>query len=176
MYPLQDGERLLWSGRPARPRRWFPEHFVLAVGTVAAFGFFGTWFVVYDSVEAFVGLPIFTTILFTTTVPQLQSRRARALSTTYVVTDQRIVFAAHWPNGAEYRWVRFSRLGPPRVKADDGGVGTITFGTSRWTRWQLATKPQAGVWVPFVPDLYAVADAPRVAELIDEARNALLRR
>ncbi|MFJ9787746.1 hypothetical protein ACIRSS_49795 [Amycolatopsis sp. NPDC101161] len=105
-----------------------------------------------------------------------QIRCTRAFATTYLVTDRRIIFAAQWPTGAEYRWVRFSRLGPPRVKPDERGIGTITFGTSRWIRWQLANRPQAGTWAPFVPDLYAIADAPRVAELIAEAQRALPRR
>lgn len=102
------------------------------------------------TVPAFAGLPPTTTILFSTTLPHLRIRRARAFATTY--------------------------LGPPRIKADERGIGTITFGTSRWTRWQLANRPQAGTWAPFVPDLYAIADAPRVAELIGEAQRALPRR
>lgn len=175
MHPLQDGERLLWSGKSQRPRRWFPEHTVMLVGMVAVFGFFGTWLAVHDSIEAFAGLPLTLVVLFASALPRLQTRRARAFATTYLVTDQRIIFAAQWPSGAEYRWVWLDRLGPPRVEADDRGVGTITFGTSRWTRWQPANNPQTGAWAPFVPDLYAIADAPRVAELIDAARSALPR-
>ncbi|MCR6487780.1 hypothetical protein M8542_33640 [Amycolatopsis sp. OK19-0408] len=176
MYPLQDGERLLWSGRPEHARRWFPEHLALLVGAIAVIGVLGTWFVLDDSFVAFVGLPLALVLLFTTTLPHLRNSRARAFATTYLVTDQRIIFVAQWPSGAEYRWVRLSRLGPPRVKADDRGVGTITFGTSPWTRWQLANKPQPGAWAPFVPDLYAIAGAARVAELISAARQPVIAR
>lgn len=172
MYPLQDDERLLWSGRPERPQRWFPEHFTMLFGTIALVGVLGTWVVVHDSAEAFfalfTGLPACLIIMHA----QLQSRRSRAYATTYLVTDQRIIFVTQWQSGVEHRWVRFGRLGPPRVKVDEQGVGTITFGKSRWARRQ----PGSDARTPFAPDLRAIADARRVAELIAEAQHALLRR
>jgi hypothetical protein len=59
---------------------------------------------------------------------------------------------------------------PPRVRVDHHGTGTITFGASRWLRWNLAAKPRLGAWAPIVPELYAIPDAERVAELIRRAR------
>ncbi|MEV6648630.1 hypothetical protein [Amycolatopsis sp. NPDC051371] len=107
---------------------------------------------------------------------RIQSAHARAFATGYLVTDLRIIFVAQWPAGAEYRWMWLHRLPPARVEADERGVGTITFGTSFRTRWTLASKPNSGAWAPFVPDLHAVADAPRVAELIRQAQSTPLPR
>jgi hypothetical protein len=173
-YPLRDGEQLLWSGEPVQPKRWFLEHWALlsAIALGAAFLVLVT---VFDP-----GFPIY--FLYVPVIPvlmvasggQLRSAHARAQAVTYLVTDQRIVFVMQWPTGAEFRWVRHHRLPPARVKADRRGVGTITFGTSRWTRWTLANKPQLGAWAPFAPDLHAIADAERVAGLIRQAQSTPL--
>lgn len=174
IYPLQEGERLLWSGRPVRPRRWFAEHLVLLVTVVMVMTFL---------VLAAVFDPDFPfEVLYLSLIPvfvvasrrQLQPARARALATTYLVTDRRIVFVAQWPTGAEFRWAWHHRLPPARTKTDERGVGTITFGTSPWIRWTLANQPHSGAWAPFAPDLHAIADAERVAELIRQAQRTPL--
>ncbi|MFJ7213958.1 hypothetical protein [Amycolatopsis sp. NPDC098790] len=164
MDPLDNDEQLLWSGRPERPQRWFPEHFIMLFGTLALVGILGTWVAIHDSPEAFfalfTGLPGFLVI----THAQLQRRRSRTYATTYLVTDQRIIFATRWQSGVEYRWVRFSRLGPPRVKVDEHGIGTITFGKS-------GRQPDPHTRASFAPDLRAIADARRVAGLIAGAQH-----
>ncbi|WP_410673505.1 hypothetical protein [Amycolatopsis sp. cmx-4-68] len=173
IYPLQDGEQLLWSGAPQRRQRWFYEHYVMVLGSAALICFVGFWIAVDDSIKGFLIAWPMLTVLFIAQGQQLQTRRARALATTYLVTDQRIIYVAQWPTGAEYRWVRLVRLPPARVKAGEDGVGTITFGTSWWTRGRLAQKEHLGAWAPFVPELRAIADAPRVADLIRQASHRI---
>jgi len=174
MYPLQNDERLLWSGAPERPQRWFAEHFVLLFAVVV-----GVTLLVLVGVfdPAFpIEIPYLSLlpVLAVASRRQLQPARARAHATTYLVTDLRVIFVAQWPSGAEFRWVWHHRLPPARVKAGEHDIGTITFGTSPWTRWVLANKPYSGAWAPFVPDLHAIADAERVAELIRRAQRTPL--
>jgi hypothetical protein len=176
MYPLRDDEQLLWSGEPQRPKRWFLEHAVMLSGIAAAAAFVVLLAIFDPSFPIFaLFVPMFV-VMATATPGQLRSLHLRAQATKYLVTDLRIIFVMQWPAGAEFRWVWHHRLPRARVKADKRGVGTITFGTSRWTRWTLANKPQSGAWAPFVPDLHAVADAPRVAELIRQAQRTPLPR
>jgi hypothetical protein len=174
IYPLQDGERVLWSGRPEHPKRWFAEHLVLllsiAVG-VTALVLMGTFDPDFPIEFLYLSMIPLAVVASRT---QLQGLRARAFAATYVVTDLRVIFVMQWPTGAEFRWVWHHRLPPARTKTDERGVGTITFGTSPWTRWTLANKPQSGAWAPFAPDLHAIADAERVAELIRQAQRAPL--
>jgi hypothetical protein len=46
-YPLQDDERLLWSGAPQQHRRWFFEHFAMAALLVLMSGI-SVWVAVTD--------------------------------------------------------------------------------------------------------------------------------
>jgi hypothetical protein len=174
IYPLQDAERLLWSGRPEHPKRWFAEHLVLlfsiAVG-VTALVLVGTFDPDFPIEVFYLSMIPLAAVASRT---QLQGLRARAFATTYLVTDLRVIFVMQWPTGAEFRWVWHHRLPPARTKTDERGVGTITFGTSPWARWILANKPQSGAWAPFAPDLHAIADAERVAELIRQAQRTPL--
>lgn len=174
IYPLRDGERLLWSGAPDQPQRWFTEHLVLLFGFVVgvtAVVLVGTFDPGFPIEFFYVSMiPLF----YVASRRQFQGLRARASATTYLVTDLRVIFVTQWPAGAEFRWVWHHRLPPARTKVDERGVGTITFGTSPWTRWALANKPQSGAWAPFVPDLHAIANAGRVAALIRQAQSAPL--
>jgi hypothetical protein len=172
-YPLQADEQLLWSGAPQRRKRWFYEHYAMVVGVATILGVLCLWISISDSSDGFTFLYGIMIFFVVTTNLQLQSHRARALATTYLVTDQRIIFVAQWPTGAEYRWVRLVFLQEPRVKAGEDGVGTITFGASWWTRWQLVQKQQLGAWAPFAPELRAIADAPHVADLIRQASHRI---
>lgn len=169
-YPLQDGEQVLWSGAPRRRRRWSDEHLVLLVNCLLLVAAFVVATVVYDDLTMYVAVIVAAVFVVSTSGAQVRDRRARALVTTYLVTDRRIVFVAQWPNGAEFRWVWHHLMRPPRVRVDHHGTGTITFGASRWLRWNLAAKPRLGAWAPIVPELYAIPDAERVAELIRRAR------
>ncbi|WP_037312019.1 hypothetical protein [Amycolatopsis orientalis] len=173
-YPLNEGEVLLWSGSPQQRQKWFPEH----TGMVLSF-------LVFPAVVALevIFLDIGTSALmsvglllafFFVLYQRLLDRRSRAGVMTYLVTNQRIVFAANWLNGSEYRWVWLNRLpSEPQVRADETGVGTIVFG-SRWSRARAHENELRGAWAPPALEMYQVADAQRVADLIVNARAQLI--
>ncbi|WP_181777327.1 hypothetical protein [Amycolatopsis pittospori] len=169
MYPLQEGEEVLWTGQAQRPRKWFPEYTVVItmIGLAGALIAFG---------QAFVSLPFYTgmlTVLGILLFPRVSDRRARDRALSYLVTNQRIIFAASWPNGTEFRWVwlRFVQM-PPTVKAEKAGVGTITFG-GVWSRYQLRENELRGAWAPPFLELRAIADVENVANLIVQAQRRL---
>jgi hypothetical protein len=104
--------------------------------------------------------------LLSTGYQRLQSRRALSLATVYLVTDRRIIFVAEWPSGAEFRWAWLGQLPTPHVRADDHGIGTITFRGAVWARVNGLRDPLRGAWAPFTPRLRTVPDVSRVADLI----------
>ena len=170
MYPLQDGEEVLWSGWPQRQRRWFYEHTVLIVISVL---------VVTQIVlsTALGGSPLSAwylafLVLAAVYLERLKIRRAWARAISYQVTSQRIIFTARWPGGTESRWVWLAPLSPPQVRVGADGVGTVTFGIGLWTRWQLRNDEMRGAWAPFVPELRNIQDAQQVAELITRLQGA----
>jgi hypothetical protein len=94
---------------------------------------------------------------------RVQKERVLSLATVYLITDRRIIYAAEWPSGAEFRWVWLNQLPAPRVRVGEQGVGTISFSSS-------------GVWarvrgVSFTAPLRAVPDATRVADLIVQIQD-----
>ena len=165
-YPLQDGEQVMWSGRPQRPQRWFYEHTVLLVITV----------LVVTSVvvtTALSGPPTLVTTWYLAVIvaaglftERLKTRRGWAHAVIYQVTSHRIIFIAQWPAGAEFRWVWLGPLSEPRVSAGADGVGTVTFRINPLTRWQLRNNELQGAWAPFVAELRNIPDAQQVADLI----------
>ncbi|MBB5849985.1 hypothetical protein ACFQ05_22545 [Amycolatopsis umgeniensis] len=105
---------------------------------------------------------------------RILARRARDRALSYLVTTQRIIFVANWPTGAEFRWVWLAYLQVPhRVKADEAGLGTITFG-GRWNRSRTQENELRGAWATPVLELRAIPEARRVADLIVQARNRLI--
>ncbi|WP_326949885.1 hypothetical protein OG439_14545 [Amycolatopsis sp. NBC_01307] len=169
-YPLQDGERVLWSGAPTRRRRWLREHHVRLFGALLVVAAVATAIVVDRRNAQYLGL--FTILLFGFGIfwsRRLANRRARLDVETYFVTDRRVVFVAQWPTGAEFRWAWLNRLGPAQVKT---GADTVIFGTSFAARWRVANQNHEGAWAPFVPELWAIPDAERVAALIRQAQSA----
>jgi len=169
MYPLQEGEEVLWTGQAQRPRKWFPEYtvMIIVIGMVAgliAFGYLGSALPFYAGM-----LPAFGVLLF----QRVTDRRARDRALSYLVTSQRIIFVASWPNGTEFRWVwlRFVQM-PPKAKAGEAGVGTITFG-GVWGRRQLRENELRGAWAPLYLELRAIADVENVANLIAQAQHRL---
>ncbi|WP_101438069.1 hypothetical protein [Amycolatopsis echigonensis] len=99
-----------------------------------------------------------------------RQRKALLGVLTCLVTDRRLVFVADRPGGIEFRWVWFPDLPEPRVRDHADGTGTVDFHPtlSEWLRDQkFRAQPSA---YPMLPELMAVRDAARVADLI--ARNA----
>ncbi|OXM46078.1 hypothetical protein [Amycolatopsis alba] len=170
LYPLQEGEEVLWTGAPQRPRKWFPEHIQMVALAVPFVFLFFVW-VEHSGLPPFIGLFAAFFILFH---QRLSDRRSRENVLTYMVTNQRIIFVANWQAGTEFRWVWFRYLQhPPEVKVDETGVGTVTYG-SRWGRSRVRSNELRGAWAAPVLELRAIPDARRVADLIEEARNWLI--
>ncbi|KZB85945.1 hypothetical protein [Amycolatopsis regifaucium] len=173
-YPLNEGEVLLWSGSPQRRQKWFPEHTALVLSVVVFPAIVALQLIVFDDSTAAPMLGGLLIAFFCVAYQRLLDRRSRAGVTTYLVTNQRIVFAANWLNGSEFRWVWLTWLpSEPRVRADDTGVGTIVFG-SRWSRARVRENELRGAWAPPALELHQVADAQRVADLILNARAQLV--
>lgn len=171
-HPLQDGEQVLWTGRPQRRQRWFYEHTVLLVIGVLVVTFVVMTNVLDGSVSSLTAWYLAIFVLVGAHFERLKIRRALARAISYQVTTQRIIFTAHWPSGTEVRWIWLGPLSSPRVRAGADGLGTITFGIGPFMRWQLRTTELNGAWAPFVPELRNVPDAQQVAELITRLQGA----
>ncbi|WP_406637448.1 hypothetical protein [Amycolatopsis sp. WGS_07] len=170
MYPLAEGEQLLWSGRPQRyVRRYRDRHYYVTVGILllAAAGVtaaldLNNW--------AMIGWIVVLSLVLTSGLERNRERRGFIAVTTYLVTDRRLIFVSDSPPGIEFRWVQLTDLRPPRVRDHGDGTGTIDFHptVTEWLRDQgFRSRP---AWYPILPELMAVPDAAQVAELI--ARNA----
>lgn len=174
MYPLAEGEHLLWSGRPRRfPRRYADYHgYVVAVVAFQAI----TALVVFGVPEFDVGsavsllAPGLYGLMIGLAVERNRQRKALLGALTYLVTDRRLVFVADRPGGVEFRWIWLPDLGEPRVRDHGDGTGTVGFGptVAEWLRDQQY-RAQSSLSL-MLPELIAIEDAEHVAELL--ARNA----
>ncbi|MET7426913.1 hypothetical protein [Dactylosporangium sp. NPDC005555] len=128
---LDTGERVLWTGEPQRHPLFEREDLILvpmsilwtvAVGLAFSNMLDGMPPVVYLFLAFFVGYACYFT------VGRLILRTVRRRSTTYTLTDRRIVEQVRRPF-ARRREVYLSTLQPPVVRADKhGGTGSIAFG------------------------------------------------
>ncbi|MGW7536124.1 hypothetical protein [Amycolatopsis sp. NPDC054798] len=170
MYPLAEGEQLLWSGRPQRyVRRYRDYHNYLMVALLIVGG--ATLAATFDlSHGGVIGWGVVLGLLAGTARERNRERRGFVAVTTYLVTDRRLIFVSESPPGVEFRWVQLADLRPPRVRDHGDGTGTIDFRptVTEWLRDQgYRSRP---VWYPILPELMAVPHAAQVADLI--ARNA----
>jgi len=170
MNPLLEGEQLLWSGRPQRyVRRYrdFHNYLTIAIILIGGSGLLAT----RANLDFWIlsGWYAVLALLLSTAFERNRDRRGFVAVTSYLVTDQRLIFVSAGECGTEYRWVPLDGLRPPRVRAHGDGTGTIDFRPTvpEWLRDQgYRTRP---AWQPALPELMAVRDPDRVAELI--ARN-----
>ncbi|MGW4401467.1 hypothetical protein ACWEHA_39735 [Amycolatopsis nivea] len=170
MYPLAEGEQLLWSGRPQHyVRRYRDYHYYLTVGVLLL-----ATAVVAAALDlsygVLIGWVVVLSLVLNAGLERNRERRGFIAVTTYLVTDRRLIFASESPPGIEFRWVQLADLRAPRVHDHGDGTGTIDFHptASEWLRDQgFRSRP---AWFPILPELMAVADAAQVADLI--ARNA----
>ncbi|WP_116204464.1 hypothetical protein [Amycolatopsis circi] len=170
MYPLVEGEQLLWSGRPQRyVRRYRDYHYYLTVGFLILFAA-GLTTILSLSYGVMIGWVVVFVLAAATAHERNRERRAFIAVTTYLVTDRRLIFVSESPPGIEFRWIRLNDLRPPRVRDHGDGTGTIDFHptATEWLRDQSYRSRPA--WYPILPELMAVPSAAQVAELI--ARNA----
>ncbi|MEV0071139.1 MULTISPECIES: hypothetical protein [unclassified Amycolatopsis] len=170
MFPIEEGETVLWSGRPQRYHRRFRDYYWWVVLAVLAFGgsFVIAWFDVLNA--AFYAWIIVLALVAGFAVERPKERRALLAITTYFVTDRRLVFVAHGGSGSEFRWVPLAALRAPRVHDLGDGLGTIDFRPTWWEWVKDQEYRPRPAWHPMLPELVAVRDAAQLADLI--ARNA----
>ncbi|RJQ87450.1 hypothetical protein [Amycolatopsis panacis] len=166
MYPLAEGEQLLWSGRPQRyVRRYRDYHYYLSVAILLLGGVVLT--ARFDlQLWNLLGWGVVLGLLIGTACERNRDRRAFVAATTYLVTDRRLIFVSQGEPGIEFRWIGLADLRPPRVQGHGDGVGTIDFHPTalEWLKDQgYRSRP---AWVPILPELMAVPDAAQVAALI----------
>ncbi|WP_116204465.1 hypothetical protein [Amycolatopsis circi] len=174
MYPLAEGEQLLWSGRPRRyVRRYADYHNYVAAavtfGAIAALGIGGIAIFEVDS-DIFALWPGFFGAAIALIAEQNRQRRVLFGVLTYLVTDRRIVFVADRPGGIEFRWVWFPDLEEPQVRDHGDGTGTVGFAAPMRVRLRAQKFQARSLLTSMVPELVAIEDPEHVAELI--ARNA----
>ena len=170
MYPLAEGEQLLWSGRPQRyVRRYRDCHYyvVVAIVIVAASGLTATLNLSYGVI---LGWSVVFSMVLGSGHERNRERRGFIAVTTYLVTDRRLIFVSDSPPGIEFRWVQLSDLRPPRVRDHGDGTGTIDFHPTVRECLRDQGFRSRPAWYPMLPELMAVRDAAQVADLI--ARNA----
>ncbi|MEV4601170.1 hypothetical protein AB0K15_27685 [Amycolatopsis sp. NPDC049253] len=173
MYPIEEGETVLWSGRPQRYHRRFRDYYWWVVLAVLVVG--GSFVIaVLDVLDvALYPWVIVIALVAGFAVERPKERRALLAVTTYFVTDRRLVFVAHGGSGSEFRSAALAGLRPPRVHALGDGLGTIDFRPTWWEWVKDQEYRPRPAWHPFLPELVAVRDAQQLADLIE--RNAARR-
>ncbi|SFO62575.1 hypothetical protein [Amycolatopsis rubida] len=138
MYPLAEGEQLLWSGRSNLHGYVVGTAAFAALGVVAS-SKYGAHFEIFVLCLALLG-----TALGLRTERNRQ-RKSLVGVLTYLVTDRRIVFVAERPSGVEFRWAWFTELRTPRVHDYRDGTGTVDFHPtlSEWLRDQKYRAQQS---------------------------------
>lgn len=174
MYPLAEGEQLLWSGRPQRYVRRYTDYHnyvaaAVAFGVIVALGTVGIMMFDADPV-AFAWWPTFFGVAIALIAEQNRQRRVLFGVLAYLVTDRRIVFVADRPGGIEFRWVWLPDLAAPRVRDHGDGTGTVGFGAPVRVRLRAQKFQARSLLTTMVPELVAIEDPEHVAGLI--ARNA----
>ncbi|MCG3751372.1 hypothetical protein [Amycolatopsis sp. Poz14] len=177
MFPLAEGEHLLWSGRPQRyPRRYADFHgYVAATVGFAALGALGVFASVKLGMELAVLalLPGFFGAAVAQTAERNRQRKLLLGVLTYLVTDRRLVFVADRPGGIEFRWVWLPDLDEPRLRDHGDGTGTVSFkGPSRVRLRDQKFQAQSSL-TTMTPELIAIEEPEHVAELIARTLRAL---
>ncbi|WP_037815342.1 hypothetical protein [Amycolatopsis sp. VC5-11] len=174
MYPLAEGEQLLWSGRPQRFVRRYRDYHGYVVSVVAfqaliAIGVLGVAKFEVD-LAIFALVPGFFGMLIGLSAERNRQRKLLLGVLTYLVTDRRLIFVADRPGGIEFRWIWHPDLREPRVRDHGDGTGTVDFRPTlrEWLRDQQY-RAQSSLSM-MLPELLAIEDAEHVAELI--VRNA----
>ncbi|MEV8615193.1 hypothetical protein AB0383_46110 [Amycolatopsis sp. NPDC051373] len=169
MNPIEEGETVLWTGGPQRRHRRFRD-LLLWLPVVVLVPGLGLLVAFYPDHELWISwyFSIAPAVSFAANAGSARSKRFAA--TSYIVTDRRLILVVHWPHGNDFRWVPIRLLGSPRVHELGDGVGTVDFDRSV-TRWMRRREPwRFPSLAPIDPELIAIPDARKVAELID--RNA----
>lgn len=176
---LLPGECLLWSGAPKRYPVFDESDKFFVPFTLLWLAFVGFFTFRASSGGAILPLVIGTVFLCVglyVDVGRLFIRRLT--STTYAVTDRRVIARTDGKELTEY----LSQLKPPSIRADVDGIGTITFGdASGWAQLKQAqaNQAQSGKRNPVYhrPLMFvAIEEAERVRGILATAREDSVRK
>lgn len=169
-HPLQLGERLLWSDRPRRFSLSLNDAMGFLIG-LAVIGF--TWPAVMRLVDEgrwpniFVLVPV---IILVVSWGRVVTGQLALRSTTYLLTDQRMVIVSTRPRPREQSEY-LVRLGPPVVRLKRDGSGSIGFGAQDFsTRLAMPANSRRRDGELTRVELQAVPNAVLVRDLIAAAQ------
>jgi len=178
MYPLLEGEELLWSGRPQRFPRRFRNYrgylvWTAAVVSLLALAFAAAVATHYPPFEMMASVyPVFVIVLLLIAERERQ-RKALFAVLGYQVTSRRIVFTAERGEGFEVRWVWLADLRAPRVREHGDGTGAVDFRPTLAEYFRDGRFRTQSSLLMMLPELAAIEDAERVAGLIETAGAGL---
>ncbi|WP_037320076.1 hypothetical protein [Amycolatopsis orientalis] len=165
---LLPGERVIWEGAPKR----LPAFEKSDLAIVPVLLFMGAWYYFYtrDGEEfpvVWYGVPVFVVLSW---IWQAIQRYLKLKSTSYAVTDQRVVA---WVKGNVSTSAYLEALGPPQMVERGDGTGTVTFST-RTVDSRKGTGFLAGLLRTdddALPELSGIEDPRRVRDLIATAQR-----
>jgi hypothetical protein len=167
---LQPGERLLWSDRPQRFSPNVLDLFPFVIGLV----WLGFGVLTFLMTVTGAGAPIIIPFLFvglglTVTWGRIVLRLVALRSTTYLLTDRRVIVVSTYPRQRELSEYLI-RLEPPVVRPGPDGTGTIRVGMTDALQlmaksYRRGSPPGGGVI-----ELRAIPDAAVVRDLIANAQ------
>src|SRR5438045_244159 len=176
---LVAGERLLWSGTPARHPVFDSADFAAVPVSLAWCGFAVFWEsgVMSSGAPVFMqiwGIPFVLVGLYLV-VGRLVVRRLQMRSTTYAVTDRRVIETVRRPR-LRVTEAYLRDLPPPVTKIrDDGTVGSIAFGSFPGLAETLADMGvknlRRSTRTPRRNELREIAQPQHVREIIASAQN-----
>ncbi|OLZ44800.1 hypothetical protein [Amycolatopsis keratiniphila] len=158
---LLPGERMIWEGAPKRISMLAKSDLMIVPGLL----FFGAWFYFFtrDGDEFPVILYLVAAFVLMGWIWQPVQRYLKLKSTSYAVTDQRVVV---WVKGKESTSGYLEMLGPPQVAENGDGTGTVTFGKGVGFVVGLFQNADDAM-----PELSGIEDARRVRDLIATAQQ-----
>ncbi len=176
---LYPGERVLWSGAPTRyPLLSKADAYFLPMSIL--WTVLGLFFMVVpmlrgDRPRGFFPLPLvllFGLIVAYLLVGRYVLRRRELRSTTYTVTDRRVIVSSRSLFGLRVRSAYLGSLPPPLLVAESGTVGTIKFGELTFLQ-EIAREHQrmGGRRTEFVPELIQIEHARQVRDTIALAQH-----
>lgn len=176
---LYPGERLLWTGMPTRyPVLSRTDRVILPLSAFAVIMFVSNAIVPMirdDRAGNVVMVPFL--VVFGLMVTHLLAgrfvvRRRELRTTTYTVTDQRVIVVSRPLLGRRVNSAYLRALLPPLVVSESGSVGTIKFGQATLFQ-ELMREGNRTRRMEFVPELIEIDNVWQVRDTIARAQREL---
>jgi hypothetical protein len=168
---LLSGERVVWSGRPARGVMFTARDIFLLPFSVVWVGFAIFWTVAVAASHAPFPMVLFglAFVAFGTVIMggRFWLDAWFRAGTSYALTDRRILISRPKPFG-DFTAVTLDRLPDARVSERNDGSGTIRFGQAA----SIFGGMGFGIWVPALdstPQFVAIPEVRRVFDLVQGA-------